>query len=120
MNWACDRGEDGNVALMGELPNGQGVLALGFAESPQGAQTLAMASLAERWSSIRERFVSGWKDWAQDLKLAVKEPLLSREGQVSAMVLTMHEDRTYPGTVVASLSIPWGFSGDTPRGYRLV
>src|SRR5439155_26297848 len=31
-----------------------------------------------------------------------------------------HEDRTYPGAVAASLSIPWGSSNDDPGGYYLV
>jgi glucoamylase len=32
----------------------------------------------------------------------------------------MHEDRTYPGAVVASLSVPWGNSTNTLGGYHLV
>ena len=32
----------------------------------------------------------------------------------------MHEDRNFPGAIVASLSVPWGNSSDTLGGYHLV
>ena len=32
----------------------------------------------------------------------------------------MHQDRAYPGSIVASLSVPWGNSTDTIGGYHLV
>ena len=38
----------------------------------------------------------------------------------SAMVLRVHQDKTYPGAMVASLSIPWGNSSDDIGGYHLV
>jgi GH15 family glucan-1,4-alpha-glucosidase len=45
---------------------------------------------------------------------------LDREAQLSAAILKAHEDRAYPGALVASLSIPWGNSMDTLGGYHLV
>lgn len=120
MTWTFSHAEGGNVALMGELPCGEGVIALGFAETPQGARTLAAASLAEGFTSIRERFISLWQSWIKNLRIPASEPLLEREGRVSAMVLKVHEDRTFPGAVVASLSTPWGFAHDDPGGYHLV
>ncbi|MBF6593643.1 MAG: glucan 1,4-alpha-glucosidase [Thermaceae bacterium] len=120
MTWAFARAEAGNVALMGELPGGEGVLALGFAESAKGARTLAASSLAEGFGPIRERFIADWKDWASRLRISAPEPTLAKEGKISAMVLKVHEDTTYPGAVVASLSTPWGFAHDDPGGYHLV
>jgi glucoamylase len=35
-------------------------------------------------------------------------------------VLRSHQDKTYPGAMVASLSIPWGDSGNERGGYHLV
>jgi glucoamylase len=35
-------------------------------------------------------------------------------------VLRSHLDKTYPGAMVASLSVPWGDSGDERGGYHLV
>ena len=39
---------------------------------------------------------------------------------LSAMVLRAHRDKTYSGTMVASLSVPWGNSRDDRGGYHLV
>jgi glucoamylase len=36
------------------------------------------------------------------------------------MVLKVHEGRTYPGAIIASLSVPWGNTTDNPGGYHLV
>lgn len=120
MTWAFDRAEAGNVALTGELPGGEGVLALGFAETPEGAHTLAVSSLTEGFGPIRRRFLARWQDWGQTLDLPHAEPALKRQALVSAAVLKVHEDKTYPGAVVASLSTPWGFAHDDPGGYHLV
>ena len=120
MTWAFGRAEGGNVALMGELPGGEGLLALGFAETPEGAHTLAVSSLSEGFAAIRERFIAGWQGWGRALEVPPAEPALAQEARVSAMVLKVHEDKTYPGAVVASLSTPWGFAHDDPGGYHLV
>jgi glucoamylase len=46
--------------------------------------------------------------------------VLGDAGLFSATVLKIHEDRSYPGAVVASLSVPWGNTTDTLGGYHLV
>ena len=114
------RAENGNVALIGELPPGEGVLALGFALTPNGAATLAASALAEGYAPIRARFVEGWEEWRDRLKLPRGPAGLRREALLSAAVLKVHEDRTYPGATVASLSVPWGFAHDDAGGYHLV
>ena len=42
--------------------------------------------------------------------------------EISATVLRMHEDKRFPGGMIASLSIPWGFNkgDDDLGGYHLV
>jgi glucoamylase len=120
MSWTFERAGEGNVALMGELPGGAGLLALGFADTPQGARTLAASSLAEGWAAARARFVRGWRGWAGGLQVEAPEQELEAQARRSAMVLRVHEDRSYPGAVVASLSTPWGNSKDDPGGYHLV
>src|SRR2546429_8873363 len=42
--------------------------------------------------------------------------------RVSNTVLRTHEEKSYPGAVIASLSIPWGFSkgDDDIGGYHLI
>ena len=39
---------------------------------------------------------------------------------LSSMVLRTHRDKTYPGAMTASLSVPWGNSRDDRGGYHLV
>ncbi|HZR93903.1 MAG TPA: glycoside hydrolase family 15 protein [Gaiellaceae bacterium] len=120
MTWEFARAENGNVALIGELPPGEGVLALGFAATPEGAATLAGSALAEGYEPIRERFVAGWEQWRDGLRLPRGKAELRQEALLSAAVLKVHEDRTFPGATVASLSVPWGFAHDDPGGYHLV
>lgn len=120
MTYTFARAEAGNVALMGECPAAAGVLALAFAQTPEGARTLAASSLAEGYEPIREHFVAGWKDWGGHLQLPAPTARLGQEACLSAAVLRVHEDSTYPGPMVASLSIPWGNSHNDPGGYHLV
>ncbi len=47
-------------------------------------------------------------------------PALAEEFLVSTIALRSHQDKTYPGALVASLSIPWGDSGNERGGYHLV
>jgi glucoamylase len=58
---------DGNVALMGELAATEGVLALAFADSINGARTLARSGLRQGFEAVRRSFVARWETWAQGL-----------------------------------------------------
>jgi len=40
--------------------------------------------------------------------------------RTSTMVLRSHRDKTYPGAMVASLSVPWGNTREEREGYHLV
>jgi glucoamylase len=121
LTWEFARAANGNVALIGELENQRGVLALGFAESPTGAGTLATSSLVEGADAVRKRFAGGWDQWHTRIRVPVTgHPELEREAWLSAVVLKAHQDRTYPGATVASLSIPWGNSHNDAGGYHLV
>ncbi len=120
MTYTFGRAEDGNVALTGELALSAGALALGFSEIPEGARTLAASSLAEGFEVARARFVADWERWGATLQLPAPTPGLADEAFLSATMLKVHEDRTFPGAVVASLSIPWGNSSDSRGGYHLV
>lgn len=120
MHWAYDRAENGNVALMGELNCNKGLLALGFAPTVEGARTLAQSSLNEGFARIRDCFVSQWSAWARSLKLPDVRSDLRHTALLSAAVLRTHEDATFPGAMIASLSIPWGNASDSSGGYHLV
>jgi glucoamylase len=118
--YAFARAERGNVALTAELPGPHGVLALGFAATPHGARTLVRASLAEGFDGARAAFTADWTAWGERLTLPRADRELAREALLSATVIKAHEDRAYPGALVASLSVPWGNSTDTLGGYHLV
>jgi glucoamylase len=120
LSYAFTHADAGTVSLSGEAQGRRGVLALGFAETPKGAHTLARAALAESFESLREEFLRGWRSWGDKLKLPRPTEVLGDAGLFCATVLKIHEDRSYPGAVVASLSVPWGNTTDTLGGYHLV
>lgn len=128
MTWAYAEAGPGNVALTGALRSRHAVLALGLASSPVAAATLAASALAAPFAKRLDAYVRGWRDWRRRglsphrkaPSAAGLTPAVKREFAVSALVLRSHLDRTYPGAAVASLSIPWGSSSDSPGGYHLV
>jgi glucoamylase len=120
MTWTYESALDGNVALMGELAANEGTLALGFFATLEGARTLARSSLSVGFERVRKCFVEDWEEWGKMLKIPATTRAVEREANISAAVLKMHEDRTFPGSIVASLSVPWGNSSDSSGGYHLV
>ncbi|MDA8363230.1 MAG: glycoside hydrolase family 15 protein [Gammaproteobacteria bacterium] len=124
MSWTYDEAGPGNVALTGELPR-QAVLALGFGSSKESAATLALASLAQPFEAAWQHQVECWQAWHADRTRNCAfppdlDPDLVTIFQTSAMVLRAHQDKTYPGAMVASLSVPWGTTKDDLGGYHLV
>jgi glucoamylase len=120
LSWSFERADKGTVALSCKFDANKGTLALGFADTFEGARSLARSSLAEGILSARAAFREGWEAWGKNLRLPnVSEPL-AKEAILSATILKVHEDHAYPGALVASLSIPWGNSTDTLGGYHLV
>ena len=120
MRWSYAEASEGNTALMGELGAVSGTLALAFAETSEGARTLARSSLADDYNATHDLFIAGWDSWARDLAIPYASPEMTRAATLSATVIKMHEDRTYAGAIVASLSVPWGQSHNDPGGYHLV
>jgi len=116
----------GNVALTGELPC-EAVLGLGFSTSREGAATLAMSSLLQPFELVWQQQIAHWQSWHAGCKTyaeiiangSLADDLFGQL-KVSAMVLRTHQDQTYRGAMVASLSIPWGETGDERPGYHLV
>lgn len=120
MTWQYDTASNGNVALAGELAGNEGVLALGFADTLEGARTLALSSLACGFEAARTDFTEGWQRWSENLQCDELEPTLQHAVRRAAMVLKTHGDRDFPGAMIASLSVPWGDTHDDPGGYHLV
>ncbi len=122
MRWVHRRAGPGNVALMGELPR-RCVLALGLASSREAAAALAIAALAQPFERPWQRQVAQWTRWHGGLHTrlpAALSPRVREQVAVSAMVLRTHQDKIYPGAIVASLGVPWGNRADERGGYHLV
>jgi len=124
MTWQYPHAGPGNVALLGELPR-RATLALGFGNTKGAAATLAISALAQPFDDPWQRHIRDWQEWharcdqrcrvAPDVPAAVRQQFLT-----SAMVLRAHQDKIFPGAMVASLSIPWGDTRDERGGYHLV
>lgn len=120
MTWSFREAGPGNVALLGKLP-AYSVLALAFAPGMQAAATLAIGALAQRFESVWRAHAECWRGWHFDKAHAHGiDAEFSHRMHLSAMVLKTHQDKGYPGAMVASLSVPWGNRSDDVGGYHLI
>jgi len=117
------RAENGNVLQVAKLAKAEHVVvALGFGGNAAAAVEAAKKSLQREFSAVSAEYVAGWKEYVHGLRHV--DARYEREFQLSAMVLKAHEDKTYRGAMIASMSVPWGFavkaSEPTVGGYHLV
>jgi glucoamylase len=124
MTWEYASAGPGNVALLGELPR-SATLALAFGSSVESASTLALSVLFEPFDRTRDRHVADWTRWYAKSQVPAEylrglPATCVEQFQISAMVLRTHQDKTYPGAMVASLSVPWGNTKEEREGYHLV
>jgi glucoamylase len=119
MTWEYDSAGPDSVALMGELPM-RATLALGFATSKESAATLAVSALMADFKEIWQAHHDAWENWLAKGRRPVIRDDIDRVLALSATVLKVHQDRTYSGAAVASLSVPWGASSQSRGGYHLV
>jgi glucoamylase len=124
MTWEHGAAGPGNVALLGELPP-KCTLSLAFGSSTEAAATLALTGLFEPFEATRDRHLDAWRSWYAKSHLPAEylqglSATCVRQFQISAMVLRIHQDKTYPGAMVASLSVPWGNTREEREGYHLV
>ena len=120
-----DTATDGNVALTAELAkaaDGASVLALGFGRTSAEAGYHALTSLQTPFDTILDDYAASWRSWQAGLRSLERRARGHNLYRVSAAILRSHEAPTFPGGVIASLSIPWGFSNgdDDLGGYHLV
>jgi glucoamylase len=123
-----DRAEDGNVAATAEIRQGSGggamdfVVAVSFGSSADGAIAEARATLAQPIDQTLQAYSSGWREYVA--KLEPVGTAYADEYAMSAMVLRAHEDKTFRGAIIASMTIPWGNEVDAgdgnAGGYHLV
>ncbi|MHA3774106.1 glycoside hydrolase family 15 protein [Verrucomicrobiota bacterium sgz303538] len=126
MTWEYSRAEHGTVTLAGEInvpENGVFNLVVGFAGSATAAGHHARAGLVRNFDAAFQDLARRWKEWHAELEeLGPGSGGDGRLYRVSATVLHIHEAKDFPGAVIASLSIPWGYarSGNGGGGYHLV
>ncbi len=120
MAWQYESAGPGNVALTGQMPR-SATLALGFGTSKEAAATLALAACCQPFNVVWRHHTASWKRWQHQVQCPDGLPT-ALHGQLatSAMVLRVHQDKTFAGAMVASLSVPWGSANDNTGGYHLV
>jgi glucoamylase len=126
LNWEFDEALDGNVALTGEITlntQQEFTLALAFGDGLTNAISTLFQSLGVPFKDHCKRYIQQWNRPCK--KILPLEKVSSDSGNLyhgSYSLLLAHEDKTYPGALIASLSIPWGEAkGDSDRGgYHLV
>jgi glucoamylase len=104
---AYARAADGNVAQVARIKQPASfTLALGFGREADEALKNARASLLKTFAAVRTEYDDGWHDYLSSLRTVERK----YQGQFdkAALVLKAHEDKTYRGAMVASLSVPWG------------
>ena len=120
-----DAATDGNVALSAELAmgaDGASVLTVGFGRTSAEAAYHALTSSLSPFETLLNDYSAGWRAWQSGLRTMERRAHGQNMYRVSANILRAHETSTFPGAVIASLSIPWGFSkgDDDMGGYHLV
>ncbi len=127
LTWTFGSAPDGNIALAGEIDLSQHAeftLLLSFGQSQHGALTSMLQSAALPYEQTRRRFLDQWARLHEQFEHLAPES--GDEGalyRTSLRLLLAHEDKIYPGAMVASLAIPWGeVHGDEngKGGYHLI
>jgi glucoamylase len=117
---------NGNVAMTAEIDLSRGytfTLALGFGRNLHRAVTTLFQSIGLPFAQHKTRFLEQWTRACKDfLPLGKHSGDGGRLYHKSHELILAHEDKTFPGAIIASLSIPWGESkGDEDLGgYHLV
>jgi len=126
MDWQFDCALDGNVAAIAEMDLSQRrdfTLGLAFGDSMHSAVNTLLQALDLPFAEQRSRFAAQWERAAAH-RLDLSEE--SGDGGAlfrrSVQLIQAHEDKSYPGAIIASMSIPWGEtkSDDDLGGYHLV
>jgi glucoamylase len=125
------RASGGNVVQMAHVRLGplfkvrhaeQFTLVLSFGRDSDEAIANGQASFRKTFDRARAEYEKGWREYVKTLRRV--EQKYQRQFDMAAMILKAHEDKTYRGAMVASLSVPWG-GGDNANepnvgGYHTV
>jgi glucoamylase len=126
MDWEFDSAPNGNIALTGELDltgTREFTLGLAFGNSQHHAISTLLQTLSTPFAEHSKRYAEQWlRSSAGNLPLEKVSGDGGNLYRASFSLLRAHEDKSYPGAFIASLSIPWGEAvGDENQGgYHLV
>jgi len=127
MDWEFRAAGHGNIALTGEIVPRDGdsfTVAIAIGRSCQSTVAKLLQSLAEPFEIHRETYVRQWQRTLVNPKYDFGQH--TSDGghmyRLSRCILLAHEDKSFQGALVASMSIPWGETkGDNDLGgYHLV
>ena len=126
MDWEFDHANDGNIALTGALnlkTHREFTLGLAFGDTQHHAIATLFQALGTPFEENHKRYTEQW-DRTSSRRLPL-EKVSSDKGNLyhsSCSLILAHEGKSYPGALIASLSIPWGETrGDKDQGgYHLV
>ena len=124
LDWQYEAVLNGNIALTGGLDlsrTTEFTLGLAFGTTRHNALSSLAQSLSIPFEQTLESFIHQWERTSRRFTLASTSND-SKLFERSVNLLLAHEDKTYPGAMIASLSIPWGDekSDDELGGYHLV
>ncbi len=110
LGWQYDAALDGNIALTGGLDLSRGTdftVGLAFGTSRHHALSTLAQSLSIPFDEVREDFIRQWERTSKRFALAGRSNH-SKLFERSINLLLANEDKSYPGAIIASPSIPWG------------
>lgn len=126
MDWTYDSALEGNIALTGEFDLSRATeftLGVGFGRTRHNSAVVVAQALSIPFEVTLSHFIDQWERTSKRFSLLTKVPAHdSALFERSVNLLLAHEDKVYPGAMIASLSIPWGeHKGDADLGgYHLV
>ena len=126
MDWEFGSAVDGNIALTGKLNldgSNEFTLGLAFGTTLHNAVSTLFQSLNVPFQEQKQDYIEQWERSRQGIKPL--ENVSYDDGKLyhnSISLLLAHEDKVYPGALIASLAIPWGEAKDDQDqgGYHLV
>lgn len=113
-NSYADADTAGNLVQTAQIPVGKDTtftVALGFGGNSDDAARNAAVSLSIGWDRVSNSYRNGWHEYLDSVSPApasVTGAGLTATYNTAVMALKAHEDKTYRGAFVASLSVPWG------------
>jgi glucoamylase len=126
MDYEFDHATNGNIALTGELDLSK-TREFTFATAFGGTEHRAIANLLQSLGTPFDEHLTRYKDQWEGVGAHCRplEKSSFDKGNLfksSVSLLLAHEDKSYPGALIASLAIPWGEAkGDQDQGgYHLV